>query len=83
MGLVYPRHYVLWLVYLWINVTVNDVSVIFLSAHKEVDLRSGSQRHRLFVGLSKVPVQHPDHFVNISHDWALYGTMEFVLTILA
>ena len=39
------------------NVTINDISVIYVTAHrcagglkKKLDLRSGSQRHRHFVG---------------------------------
>ena len=39
------------------NVTINDISVIYVTAHrcaggpkKKYDLRSGSQRHRHFVG---------------------------------
>ena len=51
-----------WLFY----VTINDISVIYLyvTTHrcagglKEVDLRSGSQRHRYFVGFFNVPVLH-------------------------
>ena len=49
------------------NVTCNDVSVIYATAHtcrcagglKKFDLRSGSQRHRHFVGFFNVPVQAP------------------------
>ena len=52
------------------NVTINDISVIYVTAHrcagglkKKFDLRSGSQRHRHFVGFFNVPVQAPtrDH----------------------
>ena len=52
------------------NVTVNDISVIYVTAHrcagglkKKLDLRSGSQRHRHFVGFFNVPVLAPtrDH----------------------
>ena len=52
------------------NVTWNDISVIYVTAHrcagglkKKLDLRSGSQRHRHFVGFFNVPVQAPtrDH----------------------
>ena len=45
------------------NVTINSTSVIYVTAHrcagglKKLDLRPGSQRHRLFVGFFKVPVQ--------------------------
>ena len=48
------------------NVTINDISVIYVTAHrcagglkKELDLRSGSQRHRHFVGFFNVPVLAP------------------------
>ena len=48
------------------NVTINDISVIYVTAHrcaggltKKLDLRSGSQRHRHFVGFFNVPVQAP------------------------
>ena len=52
------------------NVTINDISVIYVTAHrcagglkKKFDLQSGSQRHRHFVGFFNVPVQAPtrDH----------------------
>ena len=56
------------------NVTINNISVIHVTAHtccwcsggrkkKYLDLRSGSQRHRHFVGFFNVPVQAPirDH----------------------
>ena len=52
------------------NVTINDISVIYVTAHrcagglkKKLDLRSGSQRHRHFVGFFNVPVLAPtrDH----------------------
>ena len=51
------------------NVTINDISVIYVTAHryagglKKLDQRSGSQRHRHFVGFFNVPVQAPtrDH----------------------
>ena len=47
------------------NVTINDISDIHVAAHrcagglkkKKLDLRSGSQRHRHFVGFFNVPVQ--------------------------
>ena len=45
------------------NVTFNDISVTYSTAHrcagglKKLDLRSGSQRHRHFVGFFNVPVQ--------------------------
>ena len=45
------------------NVTINDISVIYVTAQlcagglkKVLDLRLGSQRHRHFVGLLTVPV---------------------------
>ena len=48
------------------NVTINDISVIHVTAHrcagglkKYLDLRSGSQRHRHFVGFFNVPIQAP------------------------
>ena len=48
------------------NVTINDISVIYVTAHrcagglkKKLDLRSGSQRHRHFVGFFNVPAQAP------------------------
>ena len=47
------------------NVTCNDISVIYVTAHrcagglKKLNLRSGSQRHRHFVGFFNVPVQAP------------------------
>ena len=48
------------------NVTTNDISVIYVTAHrcagglkKKLDLRSGSQRHRHFVGFFNVPVLAP------------------------
>ena len=48
------------------NVTINDISVIYVTAHKcagglkkKLDLRSGSQRHRHFVGFFNVPVLAP------------------------
>ena len=53
-----------------VNVTINDISVIYVTAHrcagglkKKLDLRSGSQRHRHFVGFLNVPVLAPtrDH----------------------
>ena len=57
-----------WVVELnWLfNVTINDTSVIYVTAHrcagvlkKKLDIRSGSQRHRHFVGFFNVPVQAP------------------------
>ena len=45
------------------NVTINDISVIYKTAHrragglkKKLDLRSGSQRHRHFVWFFNVPM---------------------------
>ena len=52
------------------NVTINDISVIHVTAHrcagglkKKLDLRSRSQRNRHFVGFFNVPVLAPtrDH----------------------
>ena len=49
-----------------LNVTCNDISVIYVTAHRcagelknKLYLRSGSQRHRHFVGLFNVLVQAP------------------------
>ena len=60
-----------WVELNWLfNVTINDISVIYVTAHrcagglkKKLDLRSGSQRHRHFVGFFNVPVLAPtrDH----------------------
>ena len=48
------------------NVTINDISVIYVTAHrcagglkKKFDLRSDSQRHRHFVGFFNVSVLAP------------------------
>ena len=48
------------------NVTCNDISVIYVTPHrcagglkKKLNLRSGSQRHRHFVGFFNVPVRAP------------------------
>ena len=61
------------------NVTINDISVIHVTAHryagglkKKLDLRLGSQRHRHFVGFFNVPVlaptrDHPFYTVNPTH----------------
>ena len=46
-----------------VNVTGNDIQVIYVTAHrfagglKELNLQSGFQRHRHFIGLFNVPVQ--------------------------
>ena len=47
---------------LLLNITINDISVIYVTAHrcagglkKKLDLRSGFQRHRDFVGFFNVP----------------------------
>ena len=51
--------------YWFLNVTCNDILVINVTVHKcagglkKFDLRSGSQRHRYFVGFFNVPVQAP------------------------
>ena len=57
--------------WIWLfNVTINTISVIYVTAHrcagglkKKLGLRSGSQRHRHFVGFFNVPVLAPtrDH----------------------
>ena len=54
------------------NVTINDISVIYVTAHrcagglkKKMDLRSGSQRHRHFVGFFNMPVQAPTRFFKV------------------
>ena len=45
-----------------LNVTCNDISVIYVMAHrctggpKKFDIRSGSKRHRYFVGFFYIPV---------------------------
>ena len=47
------------------NITINDISVIYVTARrcaggmKKLDLRSGSQRHRHFVGFFNMPVLAP------------------------
>ena len=48
------------------NVTINDISVIYVTAHrcagglkKKLDLRSGSQHYRHFVGFFNLPVLAP------------------------
>ena len=58
--------YRLWFVSRLFNVTINDISVVYVTAHrcagglkKKLNLRSGSQRHRHFVGFFNVPVQAP------------------------
>ena len=56
-----------WVELNWLfNVTIYDISVIYVTAHrcagglkKKLDLRSGSQRHRHFVGFFNVPVLAP------------------------
>ena len=56
-----------WVELNWLfNVTINDISVIYVTAlrcagglKKKLDLRSGSQRHRHFVGFFNVPVLAP------------------------
>ena len=60
-------HALSWVELNWLfNVTINDISVIYVTAHrcagglkKKLDLRSGSQRHRHFVGFFNVPVLAP------------------------
>ena len=56
-----------WIGLNWLfNVTINDISVIYVTAHmcagglkKKLYLRSGSQRHRHFAGFFNVPVLAP------------------------
>ena len=65
------KFYIVMVVVSWLfNVTINDISVIYVTAHRcagglkeKLDLRSGSQRHRHFVGFFNVPVPAPtrDH----------------------
>ena len=46
------------------NVTINDISIIYVTVHrcagglKRLDLQSGSQRHRHFVGSLTCPSKH-------------------------
>ena len=56
--------FVLGIVASTINVTSNDISVIYVTAQrcagglkKKSDIRSDSQRHRYFVGFFNMPVQ--------------------------
>ena len=86
-----------WLLY----VTYNDISVIYVTAHrcagglkKELDLRSGSQRHRHFVRFLNLPVQASTrgnplygdfgktlHFSRLlRHAWG-YGVHVHILTL--
>ena len=72
-----------------LNVTCNDISVIYVTAHrcaggikKNLDLRSGFQGHRHFVGFFSVPVQaqtqgHPfyGYSENLPHLVAFYDTL--------
>ena len=70
-----------------LNVTCNAISVIYMTAHrcagemkKKFDLRSGSQRHRHFVGFFNVPVKAPTTFVygyseKTPHLVAFYDTL--------
>ena len=65
------------------NVTINDISVIYVTAHrcagglkKKFDLRSGSQRHRHFAGFFNVPVQAPTRdqpFYTVIHKRVQYN----------
>ena len=55
-----------WIGELLFNVTINDISVIHVTAHrcaggmkKKLYPRSGSRRHRHFVGFFNMPVQAP------------------------
>ena len=64
---IWPSPMLSWIELNWLfNVTINDISVIYVTAHrcagglkKKYDLRSGSQRHRHFVGFFNVPVLAP------------------------
>ena len=57
------------------NATINDISLIYVTAHrfaggmKKLDLRSGSQRHRHFVGFFNVPVWKHRHGTNLFIRW--------------
>ena len=69
-----------WVELNWLfNVTINDISVIYVTAHrcagglKKLDLRSGSQRHRHFVGFFNVLVQAPTR--GLPHLVAFYNTL--------
>ena len=66
------------------NVTIYDISVIYVTAHrcagglkKKLNLRSGSQRHRHFVGFFNVPVQTPTR----DHPFYTVITLQFLYTI--
>ena len=70
------------------NVTINDISVIYVTAHrcagglkKKYDLRSGSQRHRHFVGFFNVPVLAPTRdqpfYTVIPTQHLDFGTLDF------
>ena len=61
------------------NVTINDISVIYVTAHrcagvlkKKLDLRSSSQRHRHFIGFFNVLVQAQTQ----GHSFFFYGYSE-------
>ena len=68
-----------------LNVTINDISVIYVTAHryagglnKVFDLRSGSQRHRHFVGLFNVTVQAPTQghpYIRLYRETAPYSRL--------
>ena len=73
-------HLLSWVELHWVfNVTINDISVTYVTAHicagglkKKLDLRSGSQRHRHFVGFFNSPVlapprDHPFYTVILTH----------------
>ena len=56
----------------FLNVTCNDISVIYVTAHrcagglkKKLNLRFGSLRRRHFVGFFNVPVQAPTWLLNV------------------
>ena len=61
-----------------LNVTINDISVIYVTAHryagglkKKLDLRSGSQRNTHFVGFFNVPVLTP---TRVNHFYTMIPT---------
>ena len=74
------------------NVTINDISVIYVAAHrcagglkKKLYRRSGSQCHRHFVGFFNVPVQTPSKrciYLKNNHELALdYGPKKTCVSV--
>ena len=67
------------------NITCNDISVLYMTAYrcagglkKKLNLWSGSQRHRHFVGFLNVPVQAPtrDHpFIRLFRETARFSRL--------